>query len=65
MLHDVLHWLPLKQRIEYRIAALVWCCLLGLTPAYLVEFCGPTLNARSSCSLCSTEQGLLLVPFAR
>src|SRR6218665_3292717 len=24
------------------MAALVWRCLLGLAPAYLVEFCGPT-----------------------
>src|SRR6218665_117456 len=35
---DILHWLPARQRIEYRMAALVWRCLLGLAPAYLVEF---------------------------
>src|SRR6218665_815970 len=38
---DILHWLPARQRIEYRMAALVWRCLLGLAPAYLVEFYGP------------------------
>ena len=47
------------------MAALVWRCLLGLAPTYLVELCGPTLSARSSRSLRSAEQGLLHVPFAR
>ena len=27
---DVLHWLPLQQRIMYRIGAMVWRCILGL-----------------------------------
>ena len=54
---DILHWLPARQRIEYRMAALVWCCLLDLAPAYLVEFCGLSLR--------SADQGLLCVPFAR
>src|SRR6218665_1776500 len=27
---DVLHWLPLQQRIIFRIGALVWRCILGL-----------------------------------
>src|SRR6218665_3277579 len=64
-MHDILHWLPARQRIEYRMAALVWRCLLGLALAYLVEFCGPTQSARSSRSLHSADQGLLRVPFAR
>ena len=33
---DVLHWLPLQQRIIIRIGALVWRCILGLAPAYLI-----------------------------
>src|SRR6218665_378845 len=37
----------------------------GPCSAYLVEFCGPTQSARSSRSLCSADQGLLRVPFAR
>src|SRR6218665_1219118 len=44
---------------------LVWRCLLGLAPAYLVEFCGPIQRARSSRALRSADQGLLRVPFAR
>jgi|SRR6218665_4026744 len=47
------------------MAALVWCCLLGLAPAYLVKLCDPPLlSALSSHSLRSIEQGLLHVSFA-
>ena len=62
-LRDILRW----QRIEYRMAALVWRCLRSLAPAYLVQFCGPTQSARSSRSLRSADQGLLRVglQFAR
>src|SRR6218665_1023145 len=61
---DVLHWLHAEQRISYRIASFVWCSLLGLAPVYLCELCCPPLSAMSSCSLRSSQQGLLLVPFA-
>src|SRR6218665_231861 len=44
-MRDILRWLPAHKRKEYRMAALVWQpvwrCLLGLAPAYVVEFCGP------------------------
>src|SRR6218665_637277 len=62
---NVLHWLPAEQRIPYRIASLVWRCLVGLAPVYLRELCCPPLSAMSSRSLRSSQQGLLLVPFAR
>jgi len=32
---DVLHWLPLQQRIIFSIGVLVWRCILSLAPAYL------------------------------
>src|SRR6218665_2072583 len=65
----VLHWLPAEQRISYRIASLVWRRLVGLAPVYLHvylrELCCPPLSAMSSRSLRSSQQGFLLVPFAR
>ena len=64
-MRDVLHWLPSEQRISYRLAALVWRCILGFASAYLRELCCPVVSARGSRSLRSSEQGLLLVPFAR
>jgi len=62
---DVLHWLPLQQRIIFRIGALVWRCILGLALAYLQDLCCTTLGTRGRSSLRSLEQGLLFVPFAR
>src|SRR6218665_1582043 len=64
---NVLHWLPVRQRIQYRVASLVWRCQLGLAPAYLMDLCRPVsslLGARSSRSLRSAERGVLVVPFA-
>src|SRR6218665_1236993 len=55
-------WIKLAPVKPLRKAA---CKLLGLAPAYLVEFCGPIQSARSSRSLRSADQGLLRVPFAR
>ena len=49
-----LHWLPMKQRIDYKEASLVYKCLHGQTPSYLAECCvskvtrGMTLRAASS-----------------
>src|SRR6218665_819268 len=64
-MRDILHWLLANDPVEYRMAALVWCCLLGIAPTYLVELCGPTQNALSISSLRSVEQGLLQSPSAQ
>src|SRR6218665_976866 len=64
-MRDVLHWLPLNQRIQFRVAVLVWYSLIGQAPAYLADLCCPSITARSTCHLRSAEQGLLHVPFAR
>src|SRR6218665_2270551 len=62
---DVLQWLPLQQRIMFRIGAIFWRCILGLAPAYLRDLCSPTPGTRGRSSLRSSEQGLLFVPFLR
>lgn len=36
---DLLHWLPFRQRIIFRIASLVRQCCLSLAPASLRELC--------------------------
>src|SRR6218665_2014296 len=45
---DVLHWLPLQQRISYCIIYLVRRSLLGLAPAYLQDLCGTTTGFSGS-----------------
>src|SRR6218665_1969868 len=52
-----------KHRIIFRIAALVWRCLLGLAPAYLQDLCYPTLGTIGYSSLRSMERGILFCPF--
>src|SRR6218665_566318 len=38
---NVLLWLPVRQRIQYRVTSLVWWCQLGLAPVYLMDLCRP------------------------
>src|SRR6218665_1832199 len=40
-MHDVLHWLPISERIQYRITAMVSRCVLGCAPYYLRDLCCP------------------------
>ena len=42
-----LHWLPIRQRIQYKAAVLVHKCRHAAAPPYLVDFCVP---ASSFCS---------------
>ena len=64
-MRDVLHWLPASQRISYRIAALVWRCLLGSAPSYLSDLCQPVSGILARRSLRSSAAGELLVPRSR
>ena len=58
VLHS-LHWLPVKQRINYKILLLTFRALNGMAPAYLsdlLHFYSPAKNLRSA------EKQLLVVP---
>ena len=48
MIRD-LHWLPVWQRLRFNTSFLVFNCLCGLAPVYLVDCCKPT-SANSGCS---------------
>jgi len=54
---DVMHWLPVRQRIQHRVVSLVWQCQLGLAPAYLTDLCRSVSGAWGSWSLRSAERG--------
>ena len=57
-----LHWLPIKLRIEYKIASLVFITLYSKQPSYLADLlipCAPSRTLRSS------YQHLLHVPFVK
>ena len=54
-----LHWLPLKQRIIFKIVTLTYRCLHGLAPSYLAELLVPYTPERS---LRSSDSYQLKVP---
>ena len=58
LLHD-LHWLPVKERIKYKILIITFKCIHGLAPAYLsdlIKFHQPSRPLRSQ------EKALLCNP---
>ena len=57
-----LHWLPVRQRIRFKTAVLVFKCLHGLATEYLSEYC-KLMTGRSH--LRSANVCLLSVPRTR
>jgi len=39
------HWLPVKQRVEYKLCTIVHRCLYGDAPSYLVDLLTPSAAA--------------------
>jgi len=64
-LRDVLHWLPVPQRTEFKIAVLAFDCVRGTGPAYFKDVCVPMLDIAAQSSLRSAERGDLFVPRTR
>ena len=64
-MRDVLHWLPVQQRIFYRISSIVWHCVLGNAPSYLLELFTLTSACSGRWSLRSASKGDFVVPHAR
>jgi hypothetical protein len=61
-MRDTLHWLPVSQRINFRIAVFVWRSLLGCAPVYLCQLCRPVTDIAGRRALRSSSSGQLLVP---
>src|SRR6218665_2390061 len=64
-MRDVLHWLPISERIQYRITAMVPRCVLGCAPSYLRDICCPVSVLAARRALRSAARGEFLVPWAR
>ena len=58
-----LHWLPVSQRVVFKMALMVWKCVHGVASAYLSNLCIPA-TAISGCQhhLRSAATGTPLVP---
>lgn len=57
-----LHWLPIEQRIKFKILLLVYKCLNGIGPSYLSEFLSPYTNSEPRQCLRSSMLDNLHVP---
>jgi len=55
-----LHWLPVRHRVTFKIAVLVFLCLTGQAPAYLADDCQLTSDVRT-CRLRSTDTAMCVV----
>lgn len=64
-LRDDLHWLPVPQRIEYKVALLVYKCLHGTGPLYLTACCTALTMADRQHQLRSITRGDLVQPRTR
>src|SRR6218665_2034578 len=56
LLRDVLHWLPVSFRIEYKFCLRVFLSLHGAAPEYLRDFCIGTHSSASGLRLRSLEK---------
>jgi len=60
-----LHWLPIHQRILYKLSTIVYKCIHGAAPSYLTNLCVPVATNTSRRYLRSATHGNLLVPRTR
>src|SRR6218665_1725182 len=61
LLRDVLDWLPVPFRIEYKLCLLVFQSLHGAAPEYLRDCCTATHSSASGLQLRSLERTDLCV----
>ena len=59
-----LHWLPVKERIEYKLSSLIYKCMPDQAPKYLKDFCIPVSTISGCQRLRSAAVGKLYVPHA-
>jgi len=56
------HWLPVKQRVEYKLCMMVHRCLYGDAPSYLAELIMPSAAATVRPGLTSSASSSVAVP---
>ena len=61
VLRDRLHWLPVPQRIRFKLCLLAYKAIHGLAPRYLADFCRPVSSVDARSRLRSATRGDLIV----
>ena len=57
---DYFHWLPVRQRILFKLCSLVSKCLRRAAPSYLSDLCVPVSATTACSSLRSSSRGDLI-----
>jgi len=60
-----LHWLPMVQRVRFKLALIVFKCLYGLAPSYLTDDCVLVSSVAGRRPLQSADTRTLYVPRTR
>jgi len=60
-----LYWLPVRQRITFKLAMITFKCLHGLAPSYLADVFTPVSSVVVRWHLRSANSGALVVPRTR
>ena len=61
-IREHLHWLPIPQRVQFKLGLLVYKCLRGGAPPYLAEILVQNSDVPALRSLRSTARGCLVIP---
>ena len=64
-IREKLHWLPIRQRITYKLCLIVFRCLRGEAPAYLCKMLAPLSGIQHLHPLRSATHGNLHIPRTR
>ena len=62
VLRNILHWLPVQERIICKIAVLAFNCIRDTGPVYFNDVCTPLADIHGCFSLRAADRGDLLVP---
>jgi hypothetical protein len=62
LLRNRLHWLPVEQRVTFKLCTLAYKCINGLAPSYLANMCLNVSSVPGRARLRSAVAGELIVP---
>ena len=65
LMRDQLHWLPVQQRITFKLCTMAYKCTHGLAPIYLSRLCSSVASVPARAGLRSAASGRLLIPDTR
>jgi len=60
LLHDELHWLDVTNWVQFKLTVLIYRCLHGMAPLYLMDSCTPMADVAGHQHLWSASQRKLM-----